>query len=343
MERVSTRSVLKEALFYTKADNKVICELCPHRCSIREGAYGICKVRRNTGGRLFSENYGVLSAIHFDPVEKKPLYHFFPGKLILSLGSVGCNMKCKCCQNWQISQTGANDFPYRKSYVPEEIVEIALSRQNNIGVAYTYNEPTVWYEYMLDTARLVHEKGMKNAMVSNGYMSPEPLQELTGIIDGFNIDLKAFNDRFYRSQTGAKLEPVKETLKFLSQHNKHVEVTNLVIPSLNDSLGEFTEMIKWLAGELGNNTVLHLSRYHPMYKLEIQPTGNEILSKFYDEARRYLNYVYVGNTSIKNYQDTQCSGCGKTLIRRSGYTVECIGIDISGKCIHCGTKVIVRN
>ena len=333
---------MKEALFYQKSNNRIVCKLCPHNCTIKEGTRGICRVRKNNGGALFSENYGVISAINFDPIEKKPLYHFYPGSVILSLGGVGCNMRCRCCQNWQISQVSVSDFPYKKSYRPDEIVETAKSRKNNIGVAYTYNEPTVWYEYMLEIARLVHEEEMKNVVVSNGYINLEPLQELIRYVDAFNIDLKAFTDKFYRSQTGARIEPVKEALKFLVKNKKHVEITSLIIPSLNDNEDEFTRMIEWISGELGKHIILHLSRYHPMYKLDIQSTGSETLEKFYNIASTRLDYVYVGNINIKDYQDTHCKGCGKTVIKRSGYAVEMQGIDNMGKCMNCGNNLIVN-
>lgn len=334
---------MKEALYYLKSGDKLQCRLCPHQCTIKNGAAGICGVRRNHDGTLISENYALLSAINFDPIEKKPLYHFFPGSVILSLGSIGCNMKCKCCQNWQISQTGISEFNYGKSYQPEEIVRMARSKARNIGVAYTYNEPTIWYEYMLDTARLVHEAGMKNCMVSNGYICAEPLTELIKYVDAFNIDLKAFNEHFYKTQTGASLEPVKKTLVLLAKNNKHIEITNLVIPTLNDDEKEFTEMVEWIAKELGEKTVLHLSRYHPMYKMNIRATGSELLEKFYYIAAKRLSYVFVGNVSLKDYQDTKCPNCGKTVIHRTGYFIENDGISKSGKCRYCGEAIAVSS
>lgn len=330
-------------MYYIKSGDRLQCLLCPHHCTIKKDAAGICGVRRNNNGILISENYALLSAINFDPIEKKPLYHFFPGSVILSLGSIGCNMRCKCCQNWQISQAGISEFNYGKSYPPEEILRLAKSKAGNIGVAYTYNEPTVWYEYMLDTARLVHEAGMKNCMVTNGYISEEPLNELMEYMDAFNIDLKAFNDHFYKTQTGASLEPVKETLQLLAKNNKHLEITNLVIPTLNDDEKEFTGMVEWIAKELGEKTVLHLSRYHPMYKLDIRATGSDLLEKFYNLATERLSHVFVGNISIKNYQDTKCPNCGKTVIRRTGYFIENDGIIKSGNCRYCGEPIAVSS
>jgi pyruvate formate lyase activating enzyme len=329
----------KEAMFYDRQDGKVKCYLCPHNCIIKEGFSGVCNVRRNSEGKLVSDNYGILSAVNFDPIEKKPLYHFYPGSLILSLGSYGCNMKCKCCQNWQISQATVKDFTVRNSYMPQDMLRIAKSRSNNIGVAYTYNEPTVWYEFMLETAKLFQSAGLKNAIVSNGFINEEPLLELLKYIDAFNIDLKAFNDRFYKEVSSAKLEPVKNTLKIISEHKKHLEITNLVIPGLNDNEDEFKSMVEWIASELGVNTVLHLSRYHPMYRMNIESTSSLTLERLYKIAAGILDYVFVGNINLKDYQDTKCSKCKNTVISRSGYFIEKSGIDKDGKCIYCGNLI----
>jgi pyruvate formate lyase activating enzyme len=329
----------KEAVYYDRQNGKVKCNLCPHNCLIKEGNTGICNVRRYTDGKLVSENYGILSALNFDPIEKKPLYHFYPGTLILSLGSFGCNMKCKCCQNWQISQSSDINFSMRNSYTPQDMLRLARSRNNNIGVAYTYNEPTVWYEFMLETAELFKSAGLKNAVVSNGFINEEPLLELLKFIDAFNIDLKAFNERFYKEVSSARLEPVKNTLKIISKHKKHLEITNLVIPGLNDDESEFKTMVEWIADEIGTSTVLHLSRYHPMYRMNIEATSSLTLERLYKIAAGKLDYVFVGNINIKDYQDTKCSKCKNTVISRSGYFVEKSGIDKGGKCIYCGNLI----
>ncbi|MBN2611938.1 MAG: AmmeMemoRadiSam system radical SAM enzyme [Bacteroidales bacterium] len=331
---------MKEALYYKTSAGRVTCLLCPHTCEIKEGARGICKVRKNHAGKLYSENYGLISAINFDPVEKKPLYHFFPGSVILSIGSIGCNMKCRCCQNWQISQASPDDYYHDKRYAPEEILKLAKSKSKNIGVAYTYNEPTVFFEFMLDTAKLIWQERLKNVVVSNGFISEKPLFELLEYTDAYNIDLKAFNDKFYKTQTGSGLQPVLNTLKILGKSGKHLEITNLVIPTLNDDEREFTEMVNWISSELGSRTVLHLSRYHPMYKLGIEPTGAGVLEKFYRIAAEKLRYVYVGNIHMKDFQDTKCPTCGRLLIKRTGYFIDTEGIDKEGKCKYCGEKVI---
>lgn len=332
-----------EALYYSQVNGKVRCLLCPHNCLIKEGTSGICRVRENEGGTLYARTYGNLSALHFDPIEKKPLYHFYPGTQILSLGSVGCNMRCKCCQNWQISQAKTDDFPYENHYPVSKIVDIALSRPQNIGVAYTYNEPAIWYEYVLDVSKAIHNAGMKNVMVSNGYINEEPLVELFKYMDAFNIDLKAFNNEFYKNITGAELEPVKHTLKVILRHKKHLEITNLVIPTQNDQEEEFRDMVSWISTELGRNTVLHLSRYYPMYKMNIPSTDADVLSKLYQMAKKKLNYVYVGNISLRDYQNTKCHKCHSVLIKRNGYHIETLGINQEGNCMNCGNSVIINN
>jgi pyruvate formate lyase activating enzyme len=328
-----------EALFYELVNDSVRCMLCPHNCLIKNEHTGICLVRRNKDGTLLAETYGNLSAINFDPIEKKPLYHFYPGKIILSLGSVGCNMKCKCCQNWNISQVSAADFSFGDSFEPQEIVNLASSRNHNIGVAYTYNEPTVWFEYMIDIARLIRLKGMKNVMVSNGYIHEAPLKELLQYMDAFNIDLKAFTEEFYKKITGASLQPVLNSLKTIKQYGKHLEITSLIIPTLNDDPDKFRDMTKWINSELGSNTVLHLSRYHPMYKLNIESTPEITLEKLYTIAREKLNYVYVGNINIHDYQDTKCSHCGERVISRYGYHIEIKALSENGLCVRCGNHI----
>jgi pyruvate formate lyase activating enzyme len=250
-------------------------------------------------------------------------------------------MKCRCCQNWQISQVSSQEYRSDRLYLPEEILKIALSDKNNIGVAYTYNEPGIWFEYMLAIARLVHREGLKNVMVSNGFISEEPLRELLLFLDAFNIDLKGFSETFYHRFTGASLAPVLHSLKQIRNAGKHMEITCLVIPGQNDDPGEFTEMIDWIEGELGNQTILHLSRYHPAYKLGIEPTPSEDLEILLDIARKKLFYVYAGNIQLKDYQDTKCSKCRNIVIRRTGYYVDKIALTGSGSCKHCGNQVIL--
>ena len=330
-----------EAQFYQKKDNqKVQCQLCPDNCIITEGQRGACKVRKNINGTLIAENYGLVSAAHTDPIEKKPLYHFYPGKPVLSLGTAGCNLHCVFCQNWEISQSTVNELTLY-TLPPDDAVKKALQIADNIGIAYTYNEPVIWYEYVYDTAMLAHEKGLKNVMVTNGYVFPDPLKKIMPLIDAFSVDLKAFNETFYKKYTKSKLHPVLEALKIIRSHNKHLEITNLVIPGLNDNEDEFRQMIGWIAEELGTESILHISRYFPAWKLHHPPTPTEILKHFYRIAKEYLSYVYLGNVAtLETGQDTVCPQCGSTLIKRSGYYTEVTGLDEKGNCRKCGKHVM---
>ncbi len=286
----------KEAWYYEKSANTdLICHLCPHNCRIGPGRRGICDVRRNHEGMLVAETYEKLSSMHLDPVEKKPFYHYFPGSMVLSVGTVGCNMSCSFCQNCEISRAAPNRFPFLRQMKASEVIEAAVSYPSNLGLAYTYNEPSIWYEFMYDMAVLAKKRNLKNLMVSNGYISKKPLEELLPYMDAFNIDLKAFNNDFYRKITGSRLQPVLETLKTISKHHKHLEITNLVIPGLNDNEEEFEQMAHWISLELGPQTVLHISRYFPMHKMKKPPTPVKTLEKLQEIANDYLDFVYTGN------------------------------------------------
>ncbi|MBN2521415.1 MAG: AmmeMemoRadiSam system radical SAM enzyme [Bacteroidales bacterium] len=334
---------MKEALYYTKLpENEVICELCPHNCRIKEGKAGTCRVRVNKKGILYTETYGVVSAIHVDPIEKKPLYHFYPSSNILSIGTIGCNFRCRFCQNSDISQVSKNDFPYLKPYYTEDIVKLALREKQNLGIAYTYNEPTIFYEYMLEIAREASANNLKNVIVSNGYINLKPLEELIEYIDAFNIDLKAFNNDFYKKYSGGTIEPVKDTLKFIKSRKKHLEITNLLIPTLNDDENEFEEMVKWIANELGENTVFHISRYFPRHKMNIEATPIHLLETFFQIAKKHLHHVFIGNAAIKDGQNTYCSKCNKMVIQRNGYFTYVSGLDIKGNCLNCGEHLVIK-
>lgn len=335
----------KEAMYAEKAGaDNVRCLLCPHLCLIKPGKRGICRVRKNVNGTLVTETYGKLSAVHIDPVEKKPLYHFYPGRTILSVGSIGCNMHCNFCQNWDISQSSPDHFHHLKEHFPEELAEVAAESTDNIGIAYTYNEPVVYFEMMMDTARLVHKRGKKNVAVTNAFIEPDPLEELIPLMDAFNVDLKAFDKEFYRKYAGARLEPVKKNLATMARSGTHLEITNLIIPGLNDQPEKFREMVKWIATELGEEVVLHLSRYFPQYKMHIPPTPEETMLTCYEMASGKLKYVYLGNMSgSPRTRNTWCPECGNLLIERTGYHVRIKGLDDRGYCGKCGTKVIAHH
>ncbi len=334
---------MKEALFYKKMEEKKVrCFLCPHLCTIKEGKRGICNVRKNVNGELISENYGQVTALGFDPIEKKPLYHYHPGEEILSVGSFGCNLKCDFCQNWEISQSDIDNIGRIQSHSVEDIIEIAEKKPGNLGIAYTYNEPIIYYEFMFDIAKLAKEKGLKNVMVTNAFITQDPLEKLIEVIDAFSVDLKAFTDNFYKKKTAAHLKPVLDSLKTIKKHQKFLEITNLIIPGLNDDKKQFSEMIEWIRNELGEDTILHLSRYFPVYRSSVEPTPLQTLKKMYEVAKESLNYVYIGNARIGEGQDTYCPDCGKLLVTRSGYHTDLVGIDKEGKCTNCGKKVFVK-
>lgn len=331
---------MKEALYYkTLGNNNVKCLLCPHACEISEGKTGICKVRRNIDGKLEAVTYEVVSSLHIDPIEKKPLYHFYPGKSILSVGSFGCNFHCKYCQNHEISQSNSNGG--KLINIPQ-ILDKAVKTIDNIGIAYTYNEPSIWYEFMFDLAREIHNKNLKNVMVTNGYINPEPLDKLIDYIDAVNIDLKAFTNHFYKELTNGSLEPVKNTINTLHKKNVYFEITYLVITSMNDYEDNFRDMINWINNEFGPDIVLHISRYFPNYKFHQEPTSLKTLNTFYDIASDKLNYVYLGNISSgRKGSDTQCPECGRIVIKRAGYYTSISGINSSGSCIYCNHKIAI--
>jgi pyruvate formate lyase activating enzyme len=318
-------------------DGKHECILCPHYCKLGVGKTGICGVRKNTGEKIDLITYGVLSGYSLDPVEKKPLYHFFPGYNILSIGSFGCNMRCDFCQNFHISQK----IP--ESLIPEnlisKIIQDALSTENNIGIAFTYNEPIISFEYMRDVAVSAKKEGLYTVMVSNGYVNSDPLNAILEFIDAFNIDLKAFNNNFYRKLTGAELEPVKKSLKQIALSGKHLEITTLIIPGLNDDEKEMELQSIWMASELGKDVPFHLSKYFPTYKRDNPPTPEDTLKSLFDIASRNLDYVYIGNSRLKYGNNTKCHKCGTEVTIRSGYKTELINLDKNGVCSCCGNLV----
>ena len=330
---------MQKAQFYTKLENnKVLCELCPWNCKLEAGQTGVCKVRTNENGKLTTSVYNKVAALGSDPIEKKPLYHFYPGKNILSVGEVGCNFHCTFCQNHTISQCYASEFAGFHNISSEKIVNEALKTWNNIGIAYTYNEPITFYEFMIDTAKLAHQHKLKNVVVSNGYINVEPLKKLLPFIDAFNIDLKAFTNEFYQKQTRGKLQPVLNSLKTIAKSSSHLEITNLVIPNLNDDEKEFEEMVKWIASELGEQTPLHLSRYFPQYKLDHPPTSIKKLEILYDIAKQHLQHVYLGNVSDEKRSSTFCPKCGELLIERNGYQTKIKNFDDIGNCEKCNSN-----
>ncbi|MCX7922478.1 MAG: AmmeMemoRadiSam system radical SAM enzyme [Clostridia bacterium] len=283
----------KIAMYFNKIEeSKVHCYLCPHNCVIKPDGLGACRARKNIDGELYSLNYGKITSNAIDPIEKKPLYRFHPGTNILSVGTFGCNLKCSFCQNWGI----AHEKPESYDITPSELAEKAkeLVEEGNIGIAYTYNEPSIWYEFVYDTSRQLKERGLSNVLVTNGFISKEPLEDLLPYIDAMNIDVKAYTASFYHEICKGTLSNVKDTVE-LAARKCHVEVTTLVIPELNDAVEEIEEMARWLAG-ISPDIPLHLSRFFPNYRMQDKPvTPKETLIRAKEKAQEYLKYVYLGN------------------------------------------------
>jgi len=322
-----------EALYYEKLDNGVLrCILCPHHCRLKDGQAGLCRVRTNRAGTLCTANYGQISSLALDPIEKKPLYHFHPGSFILSAGSFGCNLACSFCQNYSI----AHGLPPTRYMDPQSLGELTLQSKSegSIGLAFTYNEPSIWYEYILAVAPILNEYGLKTILVTNGYIEKEPLERLLPYIDAFNIDVKAFRQHFYTGLCKGKLQAVKDTVERIVGRS-HVEITTLLIPGQNDGEQEIRELADWLAS-LDQEIVLHLSRYHPTHKLQIPSTPEATIKRAQEIAREYLDFVYTGNLAGEE-NNTYCRDCGKLLISRNAYSVQVSGID-NGRCTSCHKK-----
>jgi len=331
-------AMIKEALYFDQLDQGVVrCRLCPAECRLSEGKYGLCQSRKNHLGQLVTENYGELVTLALDPIEKKPLYHFYPGSMILSTGANGCNLKCENCQNWSISQQKA-----KTNYCsPEQLVAAALAN-DSIGVAFTYTEPFIWYEYILDTAPLLREAGLKTVLVSNGYINREPLEKIIEYIDAINVDLKGIQAEFYKKICHGQIEPILENLKLISQSDTHLEITNLIIPELNDSEEDINRLVDFIAS-LSDAIPLHFSAYHPDFKMNQPATPEQTLLKAKNIAIKKLKFVYLGNIMISGMSDTICPGCNTVLIERNGFSPKIFGLE-QGKCSDCGFLTgIVQN
>ena len=334
---------MKEAMLYEKlSDSRVRCNLCAHRCVILEGKHGICQVRENRNGVLYTLVYGRIIAEHVDPVEKKPLRHFYPGSTAYSIATPGCNFRCEWCQNWEISQMPRQQhLTTGKETSPEETVA-AAQRARSRSIAYTYTEPTVFFEYTYDTARLAHAAGLANVYVTNGYMTEEMLETLQPYLDAANVDLKAFRDETYRKYVGARLQPVLDSVKSMKRLGIWLEVTTLVVPGINDDPEELRDAAQFVADELGVDTPWHISHFFPAYEMiDLPPTPVAVL----EQARKIgleagLRYVYVGN--VPGEENTSCHSCGRLLIRRSGYWILENNVEPDQRCPDCGAGVGVQ-
>jgi pyruvate formate lyase activating enzyme len=332
---------MKEAWLYERLDEgRVRCHLCAHRCVIADGKRGICSVRENTSGALYSLVYGKPISQAVDPIEKKPLFHFYPGSTSYSIATVGCNFRCRFCQNADISQMPRDGGRIEGGSVSPEQVVANARKSGCRSISYTYTEPTIFFEYARDIAVLAHEAGLANAYVTNGYMTGEMLEAFYPYLDAANVDLKAFRDAFYREQCGARLEPVLRSLRLMKQMGIWVEVTTLIIPGLNDDRGELRELAQFVAGELGVGTPWHVSRFHPTYRLTDRgSTPVQTLEEAWSIGKDAgLRYVYVGNAWGAQGESTACYNCGKRIIGRVGFSVRDRHVR-DGKCEFCGAMI----
>lgn len=317
---------------------RVQCRLCPRGCILDEGQRGVCSVRKNSGGRLWTLVWGLPCAVNVDPIEKKPFFHFLPGTLSLSISTAGCNMRCLFCQNWQISQKSPEETS-NMALPPAEVVKAALKTGCH-SIAYTYTEPAIFFEYMLDTAREARKSGIRNVMHSCGYINPEPLRELCRYLDAADIDLKSIDSRFYANLTLGDVTPVLNCLKILKEEGVWIEITNLIIPGQNDDPATIRKMCRWIVDNLGPEVPLHLSRFYPTFRLKnLPPTPLETLEMARRVAlREGLLFIYIGNVPGNKAENTTCPKCGKMLMERKGF--EILRNEISGgKCRYCGRKI----
>ena len=334
----------KEAYHTRKLEGAYQCGICPNMCVLEEGDRSFCRVRVHRNGKMYTLVYGNAIAVHVDPIEKKPLNHFLPQTGAFSIATAGCNFRCLNCQNWELSQkrpeeTAQAKKPYFIDLFPKTVVELAVKTKCT-SIAYTYNEPTIFYEYMYDTSQLAREKGIKNVWVTNGYMSRAPLLQFCKYLDAANVDLKSFDDGIYRKLNSGKLQPVLDTLTTLAEEGVWFEVTNLIVPTYTDDMTMIRKMCKWLYKNIGPDYPLHFSRFHPLYKLKHLPATPLVTLKKARETAldEGMHYVYIGNVPGTKAQNTHCPKCGKLLIERKGYYVLQYNLD-GDKCKFCSEKI----
>ncbi len=328
-------------MFYEQlADNKVKCNLCFRNCVIPEGERGFCRNRENRDGKLYSLVYGQAGAVHVDPVEKEPMHHFLPGENILCVGTASCNFRCKFCHNWHLSQRSIEELDHSEYLPPKDIV--ARAKEQNIpAISFTYNEPTVFYEYMYETARLAQKEGLKVIFHTNGAINDEPLRKLLEYIDGVTVDLKGYDNEYYQDLTGGELEPVLNTLKTINEKGVWLEIVNLVLPGLNDDPQTIHEMSQWIREELGAGTPVHFSRFVPSYQMQdLHSTPVATLEEVAGIARSAgLKYISIGNVPGHRKNSTFCGNCGSQIISRHHFSVRDINVDKDGNCEFCGESI----
>jgi pyruvate formate lyase activating enzyme len=332
----------KQAYHYEKSGGKTKCLVCPNHCELDHRDRSACRVKVNIDGTVYTLAYGNPCAIHVDPIEKKPLFHFYPKSRAFSIATAGCNLRCLNCQNWEISQKKPEEVRHYDLF-PEEAVETALQYKCE-SIAYTYSEPTAFYEYMFDTAKIAREKGIKNVWVTNGYMSRAALEPFCQYLDGANVDLKSFSEATYNELNGGHLKYVLETLKVLHEYKVHFEITTLMVPTYTDNMDTVKQISNWVLKNLGPDYPIHFSRFHPQHKLQhMPPTSVDNLVQARETAMAMgLHYVFVGNVPGLNLENTLCPSCRKTLIERWGYTIKKYYINGSGRCKFCKTKIAGR-
>ncbi len=332
---------MMEARYYkTVGSDKTQCMLCPRGCVINQGKYGLCGVRKNIKGKLYALTYGKVSSVAVDPIEKKPLYHFYPGKSTLSIGTFGCNMLCKHCQNWEISHQKADeDGAGLQDLPPEKLIKLTKEKGCDILV-WTYNEPSIWFEYILDSAKLAKKEGILTVMVTSGMINKEPLKELLPYIDAYRLDIKGFSEEFYENLTGARaLHNALENALLAYDVGVHVEIITNIIPNWNDADEHFEGLSKWIVDNLSPDVPWHLTAYHPSNKLDEVPTPVKTLERGMKIGHeKGLYYIYIGNVIGHFGQDTVCPGCHRTLIERKGFQISCNHI-VDGRCGYCGYKI----
>lgn len=334
--------LMEASLFDRLEGKKVQCHVCAHECTIKAGKRGICGVRENRDGTLFSLIYNTVSSEAVDPIEKKPLYHFLPGTKSYSQGTIGCNFRCSHCQNWSISQATI-DQAYTREITPDQSVARALNA-GCASMSWTYNEPTIWHEFTYDSAKLAHQAGLKTVYVTNGYITEEALRDISPNLDAFRVDIKAFNDEFYRKTCKAHLHPVLDSSVVARELGMHIEVINLIIPGLNDDPGETKSLVEWVRDNLGVQTPIHFTRFYPMYKMEdASPTPVRTLENAWQIAKDAgMEYVYLGNVAGHTYENTFCPKCQALLIDRSGYSIVKNVITENKTCPKCGYKINIK-
>ncbi len=326
--------------FSNIGDGKIKCELCPHECILALDETGICNVRKNVDKKLIAENYSKLVSLATDPIEKKPLYHFYPSKRVLSVASYGCNFKCRWCQNWTISQ----GKPSTRHFSFEDLINY-IEKNNLDMIAFTYSEPFMWYEYIKDFAQKIKNKkpNFKIILVTNGFIKEKPLRDIVDYIDAVNLDIKGMEENIYKKYIKGRLQPVLNSAKIFYENEVHIEITDLLVTDINDSESDVKKLARWIKNELSVDIPLHLSRYYPNYNMDNDPTPKNRVEKAYKTAKEILNYVYVGNIHIKSdYSNTFCPNCSSKIVDRSFFSAKKINLSDEGRCLKCGENIYIK-